>query len=167
MSRDADRPAVPRRARGLAGGHVLFSGVFVVLVAASPAAQFTKHLPQGVPDLAGFSKASGSAELDNGGSLEYELYYRPDRANYEIIRYRVTGVADGGDGRPYSPNERLQWQAQVKELRRYECEPAAGDCRWRELPRDGEDYRREVGVVLKVLDLHRRLLFEREGGSPR
>ena len=146
----------------------MFTAAFVALVAAAaPAGGFVKHLPEGVPDLARWSKASGSAEVEQGTSLEYELYYDPRRANYEVIRYRLSGWNGGGEG-PYSANERLQWQSQVKELRRYECEPSpSGGCRWRELPRDGAEYRREVHIVMWVLGLHNRLLHEREAGGRR
>lgn len=170
MTRDAQPgPFLRRRSPWrLAGGHVLLSAVFVgVLAAAPPGGGFVRHLPEGVPDLARFSKASGSAEMENGSTLEYELYYQAHRGNYEIIRYRLSGWDGGGSGAPYSTNERLQWQAQVKELRRYVCEPAATGCRWRELPKDGDEYRRELEVVMWVLSLHRRLLYEREAASPR
>jgi hypothetical protein len=165
-------PGLPRvrhrRPWRVAGGHALFTAAFVALVAsAAPAGGFVDHLPEGVPDLGRLSKASGSAELENGTSLEYELYYDTRRGNYEIIRYRVSGWDGGGEG-PYSANERLQWQAQVKDVRRYECEPSAsGGCRWRELARSGAEYRREVRIVMWVLGLHNRLLHEREEGRRR
>jgi hypothetical protein len=122
---------------------------------------FNNDLPAEVPPLSRWSKASGSAPLE-GAFLQYELYYQPSRADYEVIRYRLTGWSGGGSG-PYSGDERLQWQAALKDLRRYVCEPqAAGGCAWRELDRKGPEYARELQVLMWVLNTHRRLLYERE-----
>lgn len=160
------RDVTGRRRWRFAGGHALFSAALVVLVAAAPPeGLFVRHLPEGVPDLKRWTKASGAADLSDGTRLEYELYYDPGRADYEVIRYRLSGW-DGGEGGPYSANERMQWQAKLKDLRRYECEKqATGGCRWRELPKDSREYAREVQVVMWVLGLHRRLLYEREAGA--
>ena len=149
----------------LSGGHVLSSCALVLLVTPPPPTPFASHLPAEVPDLGRWDKASGSAELRDGTFLEYELYFDPARAGYELIRYRLSGWDGGEDGPPYSANERLQWQAQLKDLRRYECEPlGSGGCRWREFEKNTEQYKREVQVVMWVLALHRRLLYEREAG---
>jgi hypothetical protein len=124
---------------------------------------FTTLMPAEMPPLSRWTKASGGAPLDNGATyLQYELYYDPGRADYEVIRYRLTGW-DGDAAGPYSSDERLQWQAALKNLRRYKCEPVAGGaCRWRELDKKGPEYARELQVLLWVLELHRRLLWERE-----
>lgn len=157
------RPGARLR-RILTGGHAVFSGALVALAGAGlRPLPFTTELPPGVPALSNWTKASGSAEMD-GTLLQYELFYNPGRADYEVIRYRLTGKSAEGEP-PYSPNERLQWQAALKDLRRFECEPlAAGGCRWREFDKKGPEYARELGMVLQVLGLHRRLLFEREAG---
>jgi hypothetical protein len=152
----------------LPGGHVFSSVVLVALASAKLAARelpFAAVLPQGVTALSRLVKASGSAELDGGATfLQYELYYEPGRANYEVIRYRLTGWHWDPAG-PYSSNERLQWNPTQNDLRRYECEPVAGSgCRWRELDKTRPEYARELQVVVWVLNLHRRLLFERENG---
>ena len=149
--------------------HALFSGALVVLVAAAPAnLPFARHVPPEVPDLSRLNKSSGSAEMEDGRvSLQYELYFDAGRSNYEIIRYRLTGWDGGGDG-PYSSNERLQWQAAQRDLRRYECAPRpSGDCTWLEMGKDTPEYRREVPIILRVLGLHRALLHEREDAAAR
>ena len=142
----------------------MLSGALVVLATGSlRPLPFTKELPPGVPHLSRWTKASGSEELD-GKLLQYELYFNPGRSDYEVIRYRLTGGI-AADGQPYSANERLQWQAALKDLRRFECEPlVAGGCHWRELDRKGPEYARELGMVMRVLGLHRRLLYQRESG---
>ena len=142
----------------------MLSGALVMLAAGGlRTLPFTTELPPGVPELDRWTKASGSAEME-GTLLQYELYYNPGRADYEVIRYRLTGRS-AQDGEPYSPNERMQWQAALKDLRRFECEPLfAGGCHWRELDKKSPEYARELGMVLRVLGLHRRLLYEREAG---
>ena len=142
--------------------HALFSGVLVALAAGGLGPlPFTTELPPEVPALSRWNKASGSAEID-GTLLQYELYYNNGRAYYEVIRYRFTGAGMAG-GQPYSSNERLQWQAALKDLRRYECEPQeTGGCRWREMDKKSQEYARELEMVLRVLGLHRQLLYERE-----
>jgi hypothetical protein len=143
---------------------VLFAGALVALLAASPppATSFTRELPPGVPDLGRWSKASGTAETEDGKALQYELFYDPHRSNYEVIRYRVTGW-DGGGGPAYTSNERLQWQAAQKDVRRFECEARpSGGCTWRQLDQKKPEYHREMPVVLWVLSVHNQLLHERE-----
>jgi hypothetical protein len=153
----------------LAHRHAAFSAALVVLLAAAPATPpFARHLPPQLPDLSRLTRASGSAEMEEGRvSLQYELYFDPNRSNYEIIRYRLAGWDGGGDG-PYSSNERLQWQAAQRDLRRFECTPRpSGDCTWLELGKDTPEYRREVSVIMRVLSLHRTLLHDREGAAGR
>ncbi len=153
----------------LAQRHALFSSALIVLLAAAPATlPFARNLPPEVPDLSRLTRSSGSAEMEEGRvSLQYELYFDPGRSNYEIIRYRLAGWDGGGDG-PYSSNERLQWQAAQRDLRRYECAPRpSGDCTWLELQKDTPEYRREVQVIMSVLALHRTLLHEREDTAGR
>lgn len=144
--------------------HILFSVTLVALLAASPPdTGFSKDLPPGVPDLGRWSKSSGSME-DGTRSMQYELYYSPSRANYEVIRYRITGWSNGGTA--YSSNERLQWQVAQKDLRRFECEPrTSGGCAWRELSKDTPEYRREVPMIVWVLSVHNRLLHDRENNG--
>jgi hypothetical protein len=144
---------------------LLHAGLLIALAAGQPRAlPFTSELPSEVPPLSNWSKASGSSALDGGATfLQYELYYQPSRAYYEVIRYRLTG--GGEQAGSYSEDERLQWQAAQKDLRRYVCEPGAGGCRWRELEKKGPEYAHELGLLMRVLNLHRRLLEERDGAQ--
>ncbi|HET8645643.1 MAG TPA: hypothetical protein VFO85_09160, partial [Vicinamibacteria bacterium] len=113
-----DSPSQParkvplRRRWHVPGGHMLLSLSLAALVAAAPQGGFVGHLPEGVPGLERWNKASGSAQLENGASIDYELYYDSGRADYELIRYRISGW-DGGGGPPYSSNEKMQWQVHV------------------------------------------------------
>lgn len=144
----------------------MFALLMMAPAAAAGGQGFVAELPEGVPNPAGWEKVSGSAELDTGAAVSYEFYVHPHRrARYEVIRYRVEGWEDGRGGAPYRSTERLQWQAGDRDLRRYECEPqSGGGCRWRQLDQDSAEYRNEVPVVLWVLDVHRRLLRERDAG---
>jgi hypothetical protein len=142
--------------------------VLVLGLAAPPGREVAHLLPPGVPDVSRWEKSSGSAEMDERKALmQYELYLNPGgSAGYEVIRYRIVGWEDGRGGPPYSSSERLQWQASQKDLRRYSCEPAAGGgCRWREVAKDSEEYRREAFVILWILGVHRALVERR--ASPR
>jgi hypothetical protein len=144
---------------------LLHAGMLMALAAGGPRAlPFTNELPAEVPPLTRWQKASGSSPLDGGATfMQYELYYDPGRSDYEVIRYRLTGWSGDAAG-PYTEHERLQWQAALKNLRRYVCEPqSAGGCRWRELDKKDAEYARELPVLMWVLNLHRRLLYEREG----
>lgn len=159
-------PAAPLSRWRLPGGHVLCATVLVSLVAAPEETRFTTELPGDVPNVSLWTKVSGSAELADGtASVQYEMYVNPaGSGGYELIRYRITGWDGGRGGPPYSSNERLQWQAAQKDLRRYECE-AHGPyrCVWRQLGNNTIEYHREMPVILWVLGLHQSLLESRPG----
>jgi hypothetical protein len=131
---------------------------------------FAATLPDGLPSMLGWEKITGEADLENPRlRLQYEFYVNPVRpALYELIRYRVT-LPDGTAGADdYPAREKLQWQAGQKDLRRFECGPVAeprSPCRWRELVQGSAEYRREVGVILWLYGVHRRLLLERDAAD--
>jgi len=130
-------------------------------------------LPEGLPSMQHWEKITGDAELTNPRlRVQYEFYVNPVRPGlYELIRYRVTLPEGSAGADDYPALEKLQWQAGLKDLRRFECGPGAepaSPCRWRELVQGSAEYHREMPVILWLYGLHRRLLAEREqaSGSP-
>jgi hypothetical protein len=121
-------------------------------------APFTVKVPTAVPSVEGWERITGSLDLDKPPvSVQYEFYVNPERpATYEVIRYRVTDhdPRHQNDGR-YPTTEKLQWDRDGHDLRRYECEPRPeADCAWHEMERGGNDYLREAGVVLWMYGEH-------------
>lgn len=125
--------------------------------------RFTPHLPDGVPDVSRWEKATGSAELGEPRYLvEYELYVSPTRSGvYGLTRYRFSRV---GAAQPAS--EKLQWDRDGRDVRRYECAPSDAahrqPCQWRELPRGSAEYIGELGSLMSVYNLHVVLLRQRD-----
>lgn len=128
-------------------------------------APFSAELPRGVPAAAhGWELISGDLEFENPRlSVQYEFYVNPVRpAIYEVVRYRVVELGPVAEYRRYAPTEKLQWDRDGRDLRRYECVPASrGGCAWREMEKGGEEYLREVPVLLWLYGIHRRVARER------
>ena len=143
------------------------AAMLAVLVAppASPA-PFTRHLPKGVPDGAGWLRIAGNIEVDSPPvAVQYEFFVNPVRpALYEVVRYRVTQKDPlRTDGR-YDAAERLQWHHEARDMRRWQCvaDPAPGaSCRWNEVAHGSTDYIREARVLLWLYGLHQRAEDER------
>jgi hypothetical protein len=136
--------------------------LLLALAPLRPLLPFTATLPDGMPDMEGWEKVSGAADLNEPRlRVEYEFYVNPTRPGlYELIRYRVilpVGTAHAAD---YPALEKLQWQKGERDLRRFECDPGLDrvqPCRWRELAQGSEAYHREVPVILWLYGVHRRL----------
>jgi hypothetical protein len=132
-------------------------------------APFTRDVPGALPDFRGWERISGDVQLSSPRvSVEYEFYVNPQRPMiYEIVRYRIVEV-DFVEGRRYPVAERLQWDRDGRDLRRFECvaEPG-GSCAWREMSKAGDDYRREMPVLLWLYGLHNRLSREPQSGDRR
>lgn len=128
---------------------------------------FSPSLPPGVPSVEGWERVAGEADFADPELLvRYEFFVRPGRDGaYEVVRYRFAGKG----AVDYALHERLQWDVNGREVRRYEClprePPAAPGCTWRELVRGSEPYRSEVRVVLWLYNLHRRLREARDAGE--
>ena len=131
--------------------------------------------PPGVPEVAGWERIEGEADLaDPDLSVRYEFYVRPGRlASYEVVRYHFAGPA----AQQYGLYERLQWDVDGRVLHRYECRvpekppegratrAGEGACEWRELARETQAFQSGTGVLLWLYGLHRRLLAERDAGT--
>ena len=134
----------------------------VLALGAGPVAEpahFAKGVPAGVPSVAGWERISGELELaDPHVSVQYEFYVNPERlAAYEVVRYRITERSSVVASRRYAATEKLQWDRDGRDVRRWECMPAAGrGCDWREMARDTKEYIREVPVLLWLYGQHQR-----------
>ena len=125
------------------------------------ASAFSPTLPADLPNLDGWEKNVARTDLDHPRRIvEYEFFVRPGRgATYEVIRYRIRYPDALRSADPaYSPNEKLQWDLNGRELRRFELVPGASGARWEELSAGSERFARETGVILGLLSLHRKLL---------
>lgn len=122
-----------------------------------------RTFPEAVPRVEGWEKITGDVEIYRPAlTVKYEFYVNPKRFGfYEVVRYRIT-PSDPRTTEDYGTNEKLQWDMDGRNLRRFEC---SEEGQWRELPRGSREYHREAGVIIWLYGLHRRLLHEREKGS--
>jgi hypothetical protein len=136
----------------------------LALAACASRARFAP-LPSGLPDVSRWETSSGSVDFPNPPTrLEYQLYVAPARpAFYSVTRYRFTPKAA-----TEVAHEKLQWDRNGTDVRRYECVPEnksrALPCRWEELPRGSAAYIGELVPLLSVYDTHAKLLRLREAG---
>lgn len=143
------------------------------LATACRTAGFAAALPAELPDVTGWEKSIGSAELENPRrSVAYELFVHPDRpAVYSVTRYRIRLLTQGDVAARHGQDEKLQWDRDGKDVRRYTCETPAEatsqPCRWRELARGSAEFDLEMPAILSVYALHAHLLSEREAGRLR
>ena len=146
-----------------------FAAVILALTATPLAvvAQFSVKVPMAVPSVEGWERIAGDLELHNPHvAVQYEFYVNPARpAIYEVVRYRVTDLGPvPKDKTRYPTTEKLQWDRDGRDLRRFECLPrAAGGagCAWHEMEKGGADYVREVLVLLRLYDAHNRMMQAR------
>ena len=137
------------------------------LIACASRARFAP-LPSGLPDVSHWETSSGSFEFKSPPTvLEYQLYVAPARPSvYSVTRYRFTPK-----GAKTIAHEKLQWDRNGVDVRRYECVPEdntkAMPCRWAELPRGSPAYIGELMPLLSVYDTHAKLLSKRESESGR
>jgi hypothetical protein len=146
--------------------------VAILCITATPltvAAHFAATVPLIVPSVEGWERLTGAVELEKPRvAVQYQFYVNPARpAIYEVVRYRVTerGPRRTGDGAlvpggkdPYPTTEKLQWDRDGRDLRRFECVASkdGADCVWQEMEKGGDDYLREVPVLLWLYDAHNR-----------
>lgn len=137
---------------------IALAGLGFVPFAYSP--RFSLLVPDAVPSVRGWERITADFGVDDPPTrVEYELYVNPARpATYEIVRYRITERADTPAARHYAGTEKLQWDRDGRDVRRYECVPrGAADprpCQWREMAKASEEYAREVPVMLWLYGLH-------------
>ena len=123
-------------------------------------AQFSGEVPMAVPSVEGWERIVGDLELASPHvAVQYEFYVNPARpAIYEVVRYRVTDLGPVPKGRVrYPTTEKLQWDRDGRDLRRFECVQKAANgagCTWHEMEKGGPDYMREVPVLLWLYGAH-------------
>jgi hypothetical protein len=126
--------------------------------------RFTSRVPDPIPSLRGWERITGDFGVDDPPTrVEYEFYVNPARpAAYEVVRYRITERADTPANRHYASTEKLQWDRDGRDVRRFECVPGVMSdprpCRWREMAKDSQEYEREVPVMLWLYGLHHQAL---------
>jgi hypothetical protein len=144
--------------------------VLVLALTATPlaVAQFSTIVPMGIPSVEGWERITGDLEFESPRvAVQYEFYVNPERpATYEVVRYRVTdlGPVPKGQSR-YATTEKLQWERDGRDVRRFECVPSAarGSCSWQEMEKGSADYVREVPVLLWLYGAHNKIVQDRAG----
>ena len=125
---------------------------------------FTRRVPTDIPAaFQDWERVSADIEIESPRTaIQYEFFVNPERpAIYEVIRYRILDL-DVPEARRYATTEKLQWDRDGRDIRRYECVVApGGGCTWRELAKGSAEYMNEVPVVIGLYGLHRKTLFER------
>lgn len=142
----------------------------VVLLGCRSSGGFVSHLPAALPDVSKWQKMSGSAEIkDPDGRLEYELFVNPLRlGQYSLSRYRFSARhRKTRDAHPSFASEKLQWDLDGKDVRRFECVGGGRNCDWRELPKGLAAYDGELSALLRIYALHSELLRRRDKGTLR
>jgi hypothetical protein len=126
---------------------------------------FTRELPGEVPDTRGWEKKTGRARCANPvGVIDFELFVSPLRPMvYSVTRYRITLAS-----KQTPENEKLQWDKDGRDVRRYECLPAGADapCRWREFAHGTAEYDHELGALMTVYFGSSPGVLERAGVTP-
>jgi hypothetical protein len=136
----------------------------VLLGALGAAAQdrdgdFASGLPDGIMDVSRWQIVTG--DFDSAAVRgEYRFYVNPARAAmYQLMRYRVQLLgATTGEERRRSGAERVAYVRQpgVREpMLFWEREPAGVTPAWRSIGAGTDEYRMEIGVLLRVLAVHR------------
>lgn len=132
-------------------------------LACASGGRFSPQLPPGLPDVSRWETSSGSVELESPPTrLEYQLYVAPARpAVYSVTRYRFTPKSVRQPA-----HEKLQWDRNGLDVRRYECVPDSPartiPCRWEELLRGSAAYNQELLPLLSVYNTHAGLLRGRD-----
>ena len=84
-----------------------------------------------------------------------------------MVRYRVTDLGPVPKGKSrYATTEKLQWDRDGRDVRRFECLPSAArasGCSWQEMEKGSADYVREVPVLLWLYGAHNKVVQDRAG----
>jgi len=122
---------------------------------------FTSRVPPELPAFQGWERITGDIEVESPRlAIQYEFFVNPKRqASYEVVRYRIVQL-DAPADRPYATTEKLQWDRDGRDVRRFECVAKSSGCAWREMEKGSSDYLREVPVILWIYGLHRKAALE-------
>ena len=150
---------------------IRLAAVVLLVFTAAPlaVAQFSKKVPVAIPSVQGWERITGDLTFASPRvDVQYEFYVNPERqAAYEVVRYRVTDRDPNRRGRRYPATEKLQWDRDGHDVRRFECVPrssAPAACAWEEMEKGGADYLREVGVLLWLYGEHNKVGKGRRSG---
>ena len=141
----------------------------ILTFAATPfaVAHFSKDVPTAIPSVRGWERITGNVEfMSPRVAVQYEFYINPRRpAAYEVVRYRVTDLGPvRKDKARYPTTEKLQWDRDGRDVRRFECVGNGGDgaaCSWQEMEKGSPDYLREVPVLLWLYGAHHQMMKDR------
>ena len=122
-------------------------------------AHFAETVPDVVPSVTGWERITGDVELQKQRvKVQYEFYVNPERpAIYEVVRYRVTELDPQRKTQGGSPTtERLQWDRDGRDLRRFECvgQASGAECVWQEMEKGGDEYVRQVPLLISLYGEH-------------
>jgi hypothetical protein len=143
----------------------------LLAVAAGAVAQdrdpgFASTLPAAIGDVSGWEVVTGDFETARmRGS--YRFYVNPARqAMYQLMRYRVELLGQKEDAARWSSGERVafvQHPGTHDRMLVWVHEPTGIGSEWRPLVADTDEYKVELGVLLRVLAVHP---AARTGASP-
>ena len=133
-------------------------------------AQFSSKVPVAIPSVQGWERITGDLEVVSPRvDVQYEFYVNPARqAAYEVVRYRVTDRDPNRKGNRYPATEKLQWDRDGRDVRRFECvasAPAGPGCAWEEMEKGSPDYLREVPVLLWLYGEHQKAMKQRRAAG--
>jgi hypothetical protein len=120
---------------------------------------FAPVLPRGVVDVTGWEIVRGEFETTRARGA-YRFYVNPRRqAIYQLMRYRIHLLVPASDlERARSSAERVVFVRQPgsrQPLLCWEREPPGVVPAWREVPPGTDEYRLEMAMVMRVLEVHR------------
>jgi|OpeIllAssembly_1097287.scaffolds.fasta_scaffold1321811_1 hypothetical protein len=120
---------------------------------------FAPSLPDGVDDVSRWQLVRGDFDTPKARG-EYRFYVNPARpAMYQLMRYRVELLAaTTEEERRRGPAERVAFVRRpgVREPMVFWERGAAGATpAWREILAGTDEYRMEIGVLMRVLGVHR------------
>ena len=127
--------------------------------AGAPVGPFAPVLPGAVVDVTGWEIVSGEFETARARGA-YLFYVNPRRqALYQLVRYQVELLAPASEAeRVRRPAERVVFVREPGSHEPLLCwvrEPLGSGPAWREVPPGTDEYRLEMGMVMRVLEVHR------------
>jgi hypothetical protein len=120
---------------------------------------FAPTLPDGIGDVSRWQLVTGDFDTRRARG-EYRFYVNPARtAMYQLMRYRVQLLEGATDEeRRRGPAERVAFVRQPgarEPMALWERQPPGADPAWREIVAGTSAYRLEMGVLMRVLGVHR------------
>jgi hypothetical protein len=138
------------------------TGLLLVMAAAATGQNggtaFAPTLPHGVGDVSRWEIITGDFEAQRMRGA-YRFYVNPSRqAMYQLMRYRVELLGRGGEETRGGSAERVAFvrRPATREPMLLWARSAAGvEPAWRPIGPDTDEYRVEIGVLMRVVAVHR------------